>query len=347
MMYNYGNGILRKGDGHVKKKFKLSRDIGIDLGTATVVVYAEDMGIVLCEPSVVVIDKATDKVIKVGHEAQEMLGRTPDNIEAIRPLKDGTINEYEVTEKMLQYFIRRASSKTLFLPRVMITVPSGISDVERRAILEASREAGAKRTFLVEAPIAAALGAGLDINTAIGNMTVDIGGGVTEVAVISLGGIVTSKTIKVGGDSFDEAIVEYMRESYGMIIGERTAESIKLKIGEVYEHKEAKTVEVKGRDVITGLPKTATLSSKEMIGATYRPMTLLIDAICDVIEHTPPELVGDILHNGIVLVGGGSLLSGLDKLIQRVTGIKTLRANDPASCVALGMGEKLRTISKF
>ena len=331
----------------MKKKFKLSRDIGIDLGTATVVVYAEDMGIVMREPSVVVIDKATDKVIKVGHEAQEMLGRTPDNIEAMRPLKDGTINEYEVTEKMLQYFIRRASAKTLFFPRVMITVPCGISDVERRAILDASREAGAKRTYLVEAPIAAALGAGLDINTAIGNMTVDIGGGVTEVAVISLGGIVVSKTIKVGGDSFDEAIVEYMRESYGMIIGERTAENIKFKIGEVYEHKEAKTVEVKGRDVITGLPKTATLSSKEMIGATYRPMTLLIDAICDVIEHTPPELVGDILHNGIVLVGGGSLLSGLDKLIWRVTGIKTLRANDPASCVALGMGEKLKTISKF
>ena len=308
----------------MKKKFKLSRDIGIDLGTATVVVYAEDMGIVMREPSVVVIDKATDKVIKVGREAQEMLGRTPDSIEAMRPLKDGTINEYEVTEKMLQYFIRRASAKTLFLPRVMITVPSATSDVERRAIMDAAREAGAKRTFLVEAPIAAALGAGLDINTAIGNMTVDIGGGVTEVAVISLGGIVVSKTVKIGGDSFDEAIVEYLRESYGMIIGERTAESIKMKIGEVYEHKEAKTVEVKGRDVVTGLPKSATLSSKEMIGATYRPMTQLIDAICDVIEHTPPELVGDILHNGIVLVGGGSLLSGLDKLIQRVTGIKRL-----------------------
>lgn len=331
----------------MKKKFKLSRDIGIDLGTATVVVYAEDMGIVMREPSVVVIDKATDKVIKVGREAQEMLGRTPDSIEAMRPLKDGTINEYEVTEKMLQYFIRRASAKTLFLPRVMITVPSATSDVERRAIMDAAREAGAKRTFLVEAPIAAALGAGLDINTAIGNMTVDIGGGVTEVAVISLGGIVVSKTVKIGGDSFDEAIVEYLRESYGMIIGERTAESIKMKIGEVYEHKEAKTVEVKGRDVVTGLPKSATLSSKEMIGATYRPMTQLIDAICDVIEHTPPELVGDILHNGIVLVGGGSLLSGLDKLIQRVTGIKTLRAADPESCVALGMGEKLKTISKF
>ena len=331
----------------MKGKFKLSRDIGIDLGTATVVVYAEDMGIVLREPSVVVIDKATDKVIKVGKEAQQMLGRTPDSIEAMRPLKDGTILEYDVTEKMLQYFIRRGMGNSLFQPRVMISVPSGISDVEQRAILEAAREAGAKRTYLVEAPIAAALGAGLDINTAIGNMTVDIGGGVTEVAVVSLGGIVVSRTVKVGGDSFDEAIVNYVRDTYGLIIGERTAESIKIKIGEVYEHKEAKTVDVKGRDVVTGLPKVATLSSKEMIGATYEPMTVLIDAICEVIEHTPPELVGDILHNGIVLVGGGSLLGGLDRLIHRVTGIKTLRAKDPESCVALGTGAKLKTLSKF
>jgi len=331
----------------MKKKFKIFRDIGIDFGTATVVVYAEDLGIVMREPSVVVIDKATDKVIKVGKEAQQMLGRTPDNIEATRPLKDGTIHDYEVTRSMLQYFIRRASSQSIFTPRVMISVPSGISDVEQRAILEAAREAGARKTFLVEAPIAAALGAGLDINTAIGNMTVDIGGGVTEVAVVSLGGIVVSKTVKLGGDSFDEAIVEYVRDNYGLIIGERTAESIKMKIGEVYEHKEAKTVEVKGRDVVTGLPKVITLSSKEMIGATYEPMTELIDVICDVIEHTPPELVGDILHNGIVLVGGGSLLGGLDKLIHRVTGIKTLRAEDPESCVAIGTGEKLKTISKF
>ncbi len=331
----------------MKSKFKLSRDVGIDLGTATVVVYAEDMGVVLREPSVVVIDKATDKVIKVGKEAQQLLGRTPDSIEAMRPLKDGTILDYDVTEKMLQYFIRRGMGNSLFKPRVMISVPSGISDVEQRAILEAAREAGAKHTYLVDAPIAAAMGAGLDINTAIGNMTVDIGGGVTEVAVVSLGGIVVSRTVKIGGDSFDEAIVNYVRDTYGLIIGERTAESIKIKIGEVYEHKEAKTVEVKGRDVVTGLPKVATLSSKEMIGATYEPMTALIDAICDVIEHTPPELVGDILHNGIVLVGGGSLLGGLDLLIQRVTGIKTLRAKDPESCVALGTGAKLKTLSKF
>ena len=334
-------------DGQMPKNFFFSRDIGIDLGTATVLVYVQGKGIVMREPSVVAIDKTTDKVIKVGQEAQEMMGRTPDGIVAIRPLKDGIINQYEVTERMLQYFIRRACGSTLLPPRIMITVPSGISEVEERAILEAAREAGARKTFLIRAPIAAALGAGLNINTAIGNMTVDIGGGVTEIAVISLGGIVTSKTIKVGGDSFDEAIVRYIRDSYNVIIGERTAEGIKMKIGEVYEHKEEKSVEVKGRDIDTGMPRSVKISSKEMIGATYEPMTALIDGICDIIEQTPPELVGDILHNGIVLVGGGSLLGGLDKLIERVTGIKTVRAKDPETCVALGTGEKLKTISRY
>jgi rod shape-determining protein MreB len=295
----------------------------------------------------VAIDKTTDKVIKVGKEAQEMMGRTPDSIVAMRPLKDGIINQYEVTEKMLQYFIRRACGNTLIRPRIMITVPAGISEVEERAILEAAREAGAGKTFLIRAPIAAALGAGLNINTAIGNMTVDIGGGVTEIAVLSLGGIVTSKTVKVGGDSFDEAIVRYVRDSHNVLIGEQTAESIKIKIGVVYEHAEEKVIEVKGRDMSSGMPRVIRLSSKEMIGATYEPMTALIDGICDVIEKTPPELVGDILHNGITLVGGGSRLDGLDKLIERVTGIKTVRAKDPASCVALGTGEKLKSIARY
>ncbi len=324
-----------------------SRDIGIDLGTATVLVYAEGKGIVMREPSVVAIDKTTDKVIKVGKEAQEMVGRTPDSIVTVRPLKDGIVNQYEVTERMLQYFIRRACGNSLFPPRIMISVPSSMSEVEERAILEAAAEAGARKTFLIRSPIAAAMGAGLNIRTAIGNMTVDIGGGMTEVAVISLGGIVVSRTLSVGGDSFDDAIVKYVRDNYNVLIGDRTAENIKIKIGEVYEHAEAKLLEVRGRDLITGLPKTITLSSKEMIGATYEPMTALIDGICDVIEHTPPELVGDILHNGIVMVGGGSLLSGLDKLITRVTGIKTLRAKNPDTCVCLGMGEKLKTISKY
>ena len=329
------------------KNFIMSRDIGIDLGTATVLVYVQGKGIVMREPSVVAIDKTTDKVIKVGKEAQEMMGRTPDSIVAMRPLKDGIINQYEVTEKMLQYFIRRACGNTLIRPRIMITVPAGISEVEERAILEAAREAGAGKTFLIRAPIAAALGAGLNINTAIGNMTVDIGGGVTEIAVLSLGGIVTSKTVKVGGDSFDEAIVRYVRDSHNVLIGEQTAESIKIKIGVVYEHAEEKVIEVKGRDMSSGMPRVIRLSSKEMIGATYEPMTALIDGICDVIEKTPPELVGDILHNGITLVGGGSRLDGLDKLIERVTGIKTVRAKDPASCVALGTGEKLKSIARY
>ncbi len=329
------------------KDLIFSRDIGIDLGTASVLVYAEGLGIVLREPSVVAVDRTTDRVIKVGREAQEMVGRTPDNIVTVRPMKDGIVNQYEVTERMLQYFIRRASGRSLFPPRVMISVPASISEVEERAIHEAAAEAGARRTFLIRSPIAAALGAGLNIKTAIGNMTVDIGGGVTEVAVISLGGIVISKTLPVGGDSFDEAIIKYVRDNYNILIGMRTAETIKIKIGEVYEHNEAKLLEVRGRDLLTGLPKTVTLSSKEMIGATYEPMTALIDGICDVIEHTPPELVGDILHNGILMVGGGSLLQGLDKLITRVTGIKTIRSKNPETCVCLGMGEKLKTIGKY
>ena len=329
------------------KNIILSRDIGIDLGTATVQAYVQGKGIVLREPSVVAIDKSTDKVIKVGKEAQEMLGRTPDSISALRPLKDGIINEYDVTLKMLQYFIRRACGKTILPPRIMISVPSGMTEIEERAILDAAREAGARKTYLIESPIAAALGAGLNINTAIGNMTVDIGGGITEIAVISLGGIVVSKTIKTGGDSFDEAIVEYVKDNYNILIGERTAESIKMKIGEVYQHGQARLLEVKGRDISSGMPKTVTLSSKEMIGAMYEPMTALIDGICDIIEHTPPELVGDILHNGIILVGGGAQLKGLDKLIHRVTGIKTVIAENPESCTALGMGKKMETLNKY
>ncbi len=329
------------------KDIIFSRDIGIDLGTATVLVYVEGNGIAMREPSVVAIDKTTDKVIKVGKEAQEMVGRTPDGIITVRPLKTGIVNQYEVTERMLGYFIRRACGRSLMPPRIMISVPTTISEVEERAILEAASEAGARKTLLIRAPIAAALGAGLNISTAIGNMTVDIGGGVTEVAVISLGGIVISKTLSVGGDAFDEAIVNYVRDNYNVLIGDRTAENIKIKIGNVYEHAEAKLIEVRGRDLLTGLPKTVTLSSKEMIGATYEPMTELIDGICDVIEHTPPELVGDILHNGILLVGGGSMLAGLDKLIERVTGIKTLRAKDPDTCVCRGMGEKMKSMDKF
>jgi len=331
----------------VSKNIFFSSDIGIDLGTATVQVFVRGRGVDMCEPSVVAIDKTTDRVIKVGREAQEMMGRTPDGIVALRPLKDGIVNDYDVTLKMLQYFIRRASGRALIPPRVVITVPSGISEVEQRAVLDAAREAGARNTYLLESPIAAALGAGLNIKTAIGNMIVDIGGGVTEIAVLSLGGIVVSKTVKVGGDSFDEAIVKYVRDNYNMLIGERTAEDIKIRIGNVYEHGEAKVVNVKGRDLSNGMPKVAAISSKEMIGATYEPMTTLIDGICEIIEKTPPELVGDILRNGIVLTGGGSLLRGLDRLITRVTGIKTTVAERPETCVARGIGVKLETLNKY
>lgn len=329
------------------KNFKLSRDIGIDLGTATVQVYVQDKGIVIREPSVVAIDKTTDKVIKVGREAQDLVGRAPDGIFTLRPLKDGDINEYEVTYKMLQYFIRRASGNTLLPPRIMLALPATLSEVEERAVHEAAAEAGARKSFIVPSPVAAALGAGLDVRSPIGNMIVDIGGGVCEVAVISLGGIVVSKSIKIGGDSFDEAIVRYVNDAYGLMIGERTAEGIKKKIGEVYEHKEAKIVEVKGRDIVTGMPKVINLNSKEMIGATFEPMTALIDCICEIIEKTPPELVGDILHNGIMLVGGGAKLGGLDKLIHRVTGIKTYVADDPEDCVVKGAAAKLESINKY
>jgi rod shape-determining protein MreB len=302
---------------------------------------------VLNEPSVVAVDKNTDCIAKIGRDAQVMVGRNPNNIEIVRPLRDGVINRYDVTEKMIQYFIRRACGKSLLQPRIMISVPSSMSEVEERAIYEAAGEAGAGKTYLIRSPIAAALGAGLNIQTAIGNMTVDIGGGVTEVAVISLGGIVVSKTVKVGGDSFDAAIVKYVSDTYNVLIGDRTAENVKIKIGNVYDHAETKQIEVRGRDLQSGMPKVITLNSKEMIGATYEPITALIDGVCDVIEHTPPELVGDILHNGILLTGGGSMLTGLDKLITRVTGIKTVRAKNPDTCVAIGTGEKLKTISKY
>ena len=327
------------------KNLILSRDIGIDLGSATVLVYVEGKGIVAREPSVVAIDNSIDKIIKVGREAQQMIGRTPDNIVATRPLKDGVINEYEVTLKMLQYFIRRSCKNTLLAPRLVIAVPTKMTEVERRAIEDAALEAGARRALLLEAPIAGALGAGLDIDTPVGNMIVDIGGGVTEIAVISLGGIVESKSIKVGGDQFNEAIVQYVRDNYGVLIGERTAESVKIAIGEVFEHDDTRIVEVKGRDLATGLPRVINLSSKEMIGATFRPMTALIDGICEVIEKTPPELVGDILNNGIILTGGGCLLPGLDRLIAYVTGIKTIIAKHPEKCVALGTGKCLENLS--
>lgn len=323
------------------QNLKISRNIGIDLGTATVLVYVQGKGIVLEEPSVVAIDTATDRILKVGTEAQQMLGRTPGNIVAVRPLRDGVISQYEVTLKMIQYFIRRACGNMFFQPRVMICIPSGITEVEERAVRDAAREAGAQKVYLIEEPTAAAIGAGLNIYAPNGNMVIDIGGGTTDIAVLSLGGVVVSESIKIAGDKFDEAIMSYVRRKYRVLIGERTAEALKKHIGAVYDHPNPKYVEVKGRCMTQGLPKLITLSSREMIEALAEPISAILNAICMVIERTPPELLGDILRNGIVMTGGGSLLYGFDKLVTRATGIPTRVADDAVSCVAIGTGKSL------
>lgn len=322
-------------------KLHLSRDIGIDLGTASILVYVEGRGIVLKEPSVVAVDTMTDKVFAVGREAQQMLGRTPENISAFRPLRDGVISQYEITLNMLQYFIRRACKNIIFQPRVVICIPSGITDVEERAVLQAGRDAGARRTYLIEEPLAAAIGVGIDISAPVGHMIVDIGGGTTDIAVISLGGIVVSKSIKIAGDKFDEAIMKYVRRKYNVLIGERTAEVIKVRIGTVFDQGGERRLEVKGRSLAEGQPKVITLSSREMTEALAEPSSAVLDAVYSVIEQTPPELIGDIMKNGIVMTGGGSLLDGLDKLIAKATGIRTRVAPDPASCVANGTGKAL------
>lgn len=326
---------------NIKPKQLLAKDIGIDLGTASVLVYVDGKGIVLNEPSVVAIDKNTDCITKIGKDAQLMLGRNPNNIEVIRPLRDGVINRYDVTEKMIQYFIRRACGNAVMRPRVVICVPTEISDVEQRAVMDAGAQAGARKTYLIAEPVAAALGAGVDIFSPTGHMIVDIGGGTTDVAVISLGGVVVSKSIKIAGDRFDEAIMRYVRRKYNIAIGERTAEQIKIQIGAVYEHPQAKTMEVKGRCLIQGLPKVVELSSKEMLEAMMEPISAIFDAVCAVIEKTPPELVGDVLKNGIILTGGGSLLYGLDRLMADVIEIRTRVAKDPIKCVAMGTGRIL------
>lgn len=324
----------------------MGRDIGIDLGTATVLVYVKGRGIVLKEPSVVAIDNYTDRILKVGREAQQMLGRTPGNITAIRPLRDGVISQYDVTLRMIQYFIKKAcGSSILFKPRLIICVPSGITEVEERAVVDAATQAGAKKTFLIEEPVAAAIGAGIDISQPNGHMVVDIGGGTTDIAVISLGGVVVSESIKIAGDKFDEAIIRYVRRKHNVLIGERTAEEIKIKVGAVWPHDEQKVIEVKGRCLQQGLPRLVRISSAEIPQALNEPIRAVIEAVCSVIERTPPELIGDVLSNGIVMTGGGSLLFGLDKLIESVTGIRTRVADKAVSCVAMGTGISLDYIS--
>jgi len=310
-------------------------------------VYVQGNGVVLREPSVVAIDKNTDHIIKVGREAQAMLGRNPENISVVRPLRDGVISQYDVTLRMIQYFIRRACGNAIIPPRVMICIPTGINEVEERAVIDAGTQAGARKTYLIEEPVAAAIGAGLDIYSPSGNMIVDIGGGTTDVAVISLGGVVVSESIKFAGDKFDEALMSYVSQKYNVLIGERTAEHIKIRIGAVYEHKQAKEISVKGRCKSKGLPTEITISSKEILEALFEPISAIIDTICRVIEKTPPELIGDILQSGIVLTGGGSLLYGLDRLIEDVTGIKTRVAKDPVMCVANGTGKALEFLDNM
>lgn len=319
----------------------LRADVGIDLGTASILVYVKGKGIVLQEPSVVAIDQHTNKFLAVGEEARRMLGRTPGHIIAIRPLKDGVISDYNITERMLKYFIQKALGKMIFKPRLIICVPSGVTEVEKRAVIEASNEAGAIKTYLIEEPIAAAIGAGIDITEPTGNMIVDIGGGTTDVAVISLGGIVVSRSIRIAGDDCDEAITRFIRKKYNMMIGERSAEALKVNIGCAYPFEEEQFMEIKGRNLLTGLPLNVEVSSNDMLEALREPVQEIVETVHEVLEVTPPELAADISSRGIIMTGGGALLYGLDKLISQTTGINTKVAENPVECVAIGTGKSL------
>ncbi len=329
--------------------FKNSNAVGIDLGTASVLVYVKGKGIVLKEPSVVSINAETKELKAVGQDAQMMLGRTPENIIAIRPLRDGVISDYGMTEKMLKYFLEKICKKRLFRPKVVICVPSGVTEVEARAVKDASMQAGASKSFLIEEPIAAAIGAGIDISLPVGSMVVDVGGGTTDIAVISLGGIVESASIKIAGDKFDEAIIKYVKKKYNVLIGERTAEELKINVGCVFSSYDegVKEMSIKGRSLMTGLPETITITSTETKEAFEEVAEAIVEAVKGVIEKTPPELVGDISTNGIVMTGGGSLISGLDKLITLHTGINCTVAKDAVSCVAIGTGKALDHIDEL
>lgn len=325
----------------------LRTDVGIDLGTASVLVYVKGRGVVLREPSVVAIDQYTNKFLAVGEEARQMLGRTPGNIIAIRPLKNGVISDYEITERMLRYFIKKAIQRTLLKPRIVVCVPSGITDVERRAVVEACQHAGAYKTYIIEEPIAAAIGAGIDITEPDGNMVIDIGGGTTDVAVIALGGIVVNNSIRVAGDDCDEAITKYIRKKYNMMIGERTAENLKISIGCAYPQEEESFETIKGRNLLTGLPMTVEVSSSDLLEALRDPVQEILDTVHSVLEKTPPELAADIADKGIVMTGGGALLKGLDKLISERTGIETKIAENPIDCVAVGTGKSLEWLKSI
>ena len=325
----------------------MGSDMGIDLGTASVLVYIKGKGVVLQEPSVVAFDRDTNKIKAIGEEARLMLGRTPGNIVAVRPLRQGVISDYTVTEKMLKHFIQKAGGKQrLRKPRISVCVPSGVTEVEKKAVEDATYQAGAREVSIIEEPIAAAIGAGIDISRPCGNMIVDIGGGTSDIAVISLGGTVVSTSIKIAGDDFDEAIVRYMRKKHNLLIGERTAEDIKIKIGCAYKLPEVETISVRGRNLVTGLPKTIEVTSEETEEALRETTSQIVEAVHSVLEKTPPELAADIADRGIVLTGGGSLLRGLEELIESRTGITTMTAADPMLCVAIGTGKYVEFLSE-
>lgn len=324
----------------------MSVDIGIDLGTASVLVYVKGRGVILKEPSVVAFDRDTSVIRAIGEEARLMLGRTPGNIVAVRPLRQGVISDYAVTERMIKYFVQKAMGKRSFKkPRISICVPSGVTEVEKKAVEEATYAAGAREVILIEEPVAAAIGAGIDISKPCGNMIVDIGGGTSDVAVISLGGTVVNTSIKLAGDDFDEAIVRYMRKKHNLLIGERTAEDIKIKIGTTYQLVEEESMEVRGRNLVTGLPKTVTVTSSETEEALRETTGQIVEAVISVLERTPPELSADILDRGIVLTGGGAMLRGLEELIGERTGINTVAAEDPMQAVAIGTGQFVEFMS--
>ncbi len=323
-------------------------DVGIDLGTSSVLVYVKGKGIVLREPSVVAVERITGRILAVGEEARRMLGRTPGSIIAIRPLKDGVISNFDITERLLNHFLKKVvGSHIFFKPRVVVCVPSGVTEVEKRSVIDATEEAGARHTFLIEEPIAAAIGAGIDISQPRGSMVLDIGGGTTDIAIISLGGAVISDSIKIAGDKFDDAIVRYMRKKHNLLIGERTAEEMKIAIGSAYPRKEQVFIDVKGRNLISGLPQAIVVGSNEMIEALEEPLQSILESVRALFERTPPELASDIAESGICLTGGGALLYGMDRFVAEHTKVPCYVAEDPISCVAIGTGKVLENINVY
>ena len=325
----------------------MARDIGIDLGTSSVLIYLRGKGVVLDEPAVVAVDTETGEIRKIGREAEAMIGRTPPHIATIRPMRDGVISQYDMTLKMMQYFLRCAAGAMTYKPRLVICVPSGITEVEERALVDAATQAGASKTYLIEEPIAAAIGAGLDIQAPCGYMVVDIGGGTTDIAVISMGGIVVSDSIKVGGDKYDDAIIRYMRKKHNLLIGDRTAEEVKKRIGSVWQGDSEKTMEVSGRCLLSGLPRAVSVTNREIMEAVDEVIGQIIDAVCKVVEKIPTELLGDITSSGILLTGGGSLMSGTDKRMTKVTGIRCHIADNPLYCVVAGIGASFANLGEM